>query len=222
MACRYWEVSINKSMKKLLALFLLSPLVVGEDCVGLPGKQFQQCLKDKISSKPNVVELECTKVNKSRDVFFSVRLLKLLPAEKIGKVESVLYAEKLKSKYSSGGIAAYIHNSGTDKEYRLSKSAYEYEWNDLPDYKGIWQDSSGNPSKGLLRHLEKPHNTFKLNRESLKLTLNYRDKNIYQCEVIENIDLRKSFYENEVKAVLDNQKEIKVLKEKEQEKKNKI
>lgn len=47
-------------MKKLLALFLLSPLVIGDDCVGLPSTQFQQCLKDKISSKPDEIFLDCS------------------------------------------------------------------------------------------------------------------------------------------------------------------
>jgi len=47
-------------MKKFLALLLLSPLVISDDCVGLPGKQFQQCLKDKISSKPDEIFLDCS------------------------------------------------------------------------------------------------------------------------------------------------------------------
>ena len=56
-------------MKKLLALLLLSPLVAGEECVGLPGKEFHECLKGEMSSTPDAIELECTKIIKSKDVF---------------------------------------------------------------------------------------------------------------------------------------------------------
>ena len=209
-------------MNKFLALLLLSPLVAGEECVGLPGKEFHECLKGKMSTSPDAIELECTKITKSKDVFFNIRLIRLLPKGDYGEVESVLFAEKIKSEYSAGGIGAYLHDSASNKKYRLSRTAYRYEWDDLPDYEGIWQDSSGGPSLGLIRHLEKPHNTFRLNRETLKLTINYRDDNMYQCDIIENIDSRKSFYENEVNLVLNKQKELKIKKEKEQKKKNKI
>ena len=209
-------------MKKLLALLLLTPLMSGDECVGLPGKEFHECLKGKMSTTPDAIELECTKITKSKDVFFNVRLIRLLPKGDYGEVESVLSAQKIKSEYYAGGIGAYLHDRASNKKYRLSRTAYRYEWNDLPDYEGIWQNSSGGPSEGLIRHLGKPHNTFRLNRETLKLTRNYSDDNIYQCEIIENIGSRKSFYENEVNLVLNRQKELKIQKEKEQNKKNKI
>jgi len=211
-------------MKKLLALLLLSPLMSGEECVGLPGKEFHECLKGKMSSSPDAIELECTKIIKSKDVFFNVRLIKILPDGDYGEVESVLFAEKLKSDYSAGGIGAYMHDFATNKEFSLSKTISDYKWNDRPEYEGIWQDAEGKPSQGLLNHLQKPHTKYKLNRENLKLTVNphYGKGIIYQCEIIENIGSRKSFYENEVNLVLNRQKELKIQKEKEQKKKNKI
>jgi hypothetical protein len=207
-------------MKKLLALLLLSPLVSGEECVGLPGKEFQECLKGKMSTTPNAIELECTKITKSKDVFFNIRLIRLLPKGDYGEIESVLWAEKLKSTFSSTGVNAYIHDSSS--RYRLSKTVSEYKWNDLPDYEGVWQDSNGEPSQGLLRHLQKPHNTFRLNRETLKLTQNSRDNSVYQCELTENINSRKLLYENEVNLVISKQQELNQQKNKEQERKNKI
>ena len=49
-------------MKKLLALLLLSPLMSGEECVGLPGKEFHECLKGKMSSAPasDDIYLDCS------------------------------------------------------------------------------------------------------------------------------------------------------------------
>ena len=211
-------------MKKLLALLLLSPLMSGDECVGLPGKEFHECLKAKMSTTPDAIELECKKIIKSKDVFFSVRLIRLLPEGEYGEVESVLFAEKIKSEYSAGGIGVSLHDGTSNKKYRLSRTAYRYEWNDRPEYEGIWQDAEGKPTQGLLNHLQKPHTKYKLNRENLKLTVNphYGKGIIYQCEIIENIGSRKSFYENEVNLVLNKKKELKIQKEKEQKKKNKI
>jgi len=49
-------------MKKLLALLLLSPLMSGEECVGLPGKEFHECLKSEMSSTPasDDIYLDCS------------------------------------------------------------------------------------------------------------------------------------------------------------------
>ena len=49
-------------MKKLLALLLLSPLMSGEECVGLPGNEFHECLKGKMSSTPasDDIYLDCS------------------------------------------------------------------------------------------------------------------------------------------------------------------
>ena len=183
-------------MKKLLPLFLLSLITIGEEVT-------------------NGVDLECAKKNLKENYYFSSYLISL-------SIPNNAHIHFNAVKYNYGG-KTYMHLHRRDESFSLAISDSEYTWNTLPEFKGTPFRSDGSLTREFKNYLDKPHVTYTLNRENLNLLADssYLDHE-YDCRIISNLEDRKSFYLNEFNVIKQKNEDAEKAESEAQLKKNKI
>ena len=216
-------------MKKLLALLLLSPLVAGEECVGLPGKEFHECLKGEMSSTPasNDIYLDCSHeydvTNGSRSMDF-IRIN--TTSNYVHQYDFLLIYKKNPDYYCSWndskkcekkGIPKYI-DGYTDKfgdvNFTINKTltthTNAYSWTiEFPCCGSAWsayKDTNGVTTRAVTRDTLKYYGS-----------ITWPEKSVQSCQILD-----KNKFNQEVEYYQSRWKKLSEKAAEEQIKKNKI